>query len=113
MFSFRKKFVYNLFRRIFHRMIHPIRATKTRSDLTPSILVLILFFVIIYYCGYRIHTEYKADVVYSDMRELWDLNATLDFGESDENFVVYDRACKIPRVNPFSPDVSTIVRVRL
>ncbi|XP_018787056.1 PREDICTED: uncharacterized protein LOC108967869 [Bactrocera latifrons] len=89
-------------------MTHTIRATKARTDLTPSVLVLILLFVIVYYCGYCMRTGYKSDFEHTDKRESLDLSLMMDFGETDEHFVVYDSVCKIPRISPYSPDPATL-----
>uniref|UniRef100_A0A0A1XKE8 Palmdelphin n=1 Tax=Zeugodacus cucurbitae TaxID=28588 RepID=A0A0A1XKE8_ZEUCU len=108
MFSLSKRFAYSMFRAIFYKMMQKIRTTKNRTDATPSVLVLVLLFVIIYYCGYRIRRGYKTDfdLEYGDMRGSWDLNDTLDFGESDEKYVVFDGVCKIPRINPFTAPIA-------
>ncbi|XP_039949236.1 uncharacterized protein LOC120767343 [Bactrocera tryoni] len=108
MFLLLKKFVCSVFRTILYKMTQTIRSTKARSDLTPSVLVLILLFVIIYYCGYRIHTGYKSDLEFTDTRELLDLNLMMDDGATDENFVVHDSVCKIPRISPYSPDLAAL-----
>ncbi|XP_014099379.3 uncharacterized protein [Bactrocera oleae] len=108
MFLLLKKLACNVLRTISYKTTHAIRAAKTRSDLTPAVLVLILLFVIIYYCGYRLRTGYKTDLEISDTRELLDRNVVMDFGGPHENFVVNDSVCKIPRISTFSPDLAAI-----
>ncbi|XP_053957444.1 uncharacterized protein LOC128862762 [Anastrepha ludens] len=85
-----------------------IRATtRNKSNPTSSVTVIILLFVIIYYCGFRIHSLFKTNMDYSDGLSMLDQNETDDL-KKPLKFVVRDAVCKIPRIYAFAPEIDEI-----